>query len=292
VRSILFAFVMCILICAFSACDYNSNSGDLSGEIKADTTAVVDDKSSDANNSDVKSTFAEETTTVDYADQSIVYRDDDVVVEKLTPREDIIIVDAIWDIPTENETISQSDVIAKAIITDIQEVAVHYTFMDTECVSYKTLATVDVTELYYSSENETVSAFVVAIPSCSYECMSDFPDLSAGNSYVFFMRNTAELDDSLKLSNYADYYIGGSSDIAAVNDESCEVNYLFGSFSDNSTLVSDSEESDLLEGEFLVDDDDNAIIYSNTYDTDNSHRYVMPFEDFENALTDKIKELT
>ena len=159
---------------------------------------------------------------------------------------------------------SDCDVIADVTIKSLEEIAISYIFMDAECTSYETLATVSVNKLYYSAEENISQEFIVAIPNSSYQFDEDFPKTEIGESCIFFISSTVGLNDSVKLYNYADYYLGHPADIININGLECNADKIFSDYSSSS-----------------------APVVKNGM---NTMRCSMPLSDFEDTLIAKINE--
>lgn len=175
-----------------------------------------------------------------------------------------VYVDKVWLAPDEEEMYNDCDVIADVTINSLEEIAVSYIFMETECTSYKTLASVSANKIYYSAEENIGQEFIVAIPNSSYEFYEDFPETAAGKSCILFISSTEGLDDSLELYNYADYYLDHPADIININGDECNADEIFSSYSSSSVPVVKNEM--------------------------NTGRCSMPLSDFEDTLIAKINE--
>ena len=190
--------------------------------------------------------------------------------------------DVLWEAPDEEEMYNDCDVIADVTIKSLEEIAISYTFMGTECTSYETLATVSVNKIYYSSEENINQEFIVAIPNSSYQFDEDFPKTEIGESCIFFISSTVGLNDSVKLYNYADYYLGHPADIININGDKCNADEIFSYYSDNSVPVIKVPDIELLEGEELDPEYQSHGL--------NTGRCSMPLSDFEYTLIAKINE--
>ncbi len=196
--------------------------------------------------------------TVSEIEESDTEKNDDADVTE------IVYVEAIWAAPVEEKMYNDCDVIADVTIKSLEEIAISYTFMGTECTSYKTLATVSVNKLYYSAEENISQEFIVSIPNSSYEFHEDFPKTEIGESCIFFISSTVGLNDSLELYNYADYYLGHPADIININGLECDADEIFSDYSSSSAPVVKNEM--------------------------NTMRCSMPLSDFEDTLIAKINE--
>lgn len=214
--------------------------------------------------------------TVSEIDESNTEKNDDADVTE------IVYVDAIWEAPDEEKMYNDCAAIADVTIKSLEEIAISYTFMDAECTSYKTLATVSVNKIYYSAEENISQEFIVAIPNSSHAFHEDFPKTEIGESCIFFISSTVGLDDSLELYNYADYYLGHPADIININGLECNADNIFSHYSDNSVPVTKETDIELLEGEEL----DNEY---QSYGAETG-RCSMPLSDFEDTLIAKINE--
>lgn len=178
---------------------------------------------------------------------------------------EIVYADAIWTEPDEEEMYNDCDVIADVTIKSLEEIAIPYTFMGAEGTSYETLAAVSVNKIYYSAEENISQEFIVAIPNSSYDaCNEDFPKTEIGESCIFFISSTEGIEDSLKIYNYADYYLGHPADIININGLECNADEIFSDYSGSS-----------------------APVVKNGM---NTRRYSMLLSDFENTLIEKINE--
>ena len=226
---------------------------------------------------DISTTSAQDTAdTVSEIEESDTEKTDDTDVTE------IVYVDACWLAADEEEMYNDCDVIADVTIKSLEEIAISYTFMDTECTSYKTLATVSVNKIYYSSEENISQEFIVSIPNSSYEFHEDFPKTEIGESCIFFISSTVGLNDSVKLYNYADYYLGHPADIININGLECDADEIFAHYSDNSVPVIKVPDIELLEGEELDPEYQSHGL--------NTGRCSMPLSDFEDTLIAKINE--
>lgn len=193
-------------------------------------------------------------------DDDIIYKDDNVTVIRCVPLEEPNVVYNLWDLPTEDEIYDRYEVIADVTIKSLEEAAISYEFMGSECTSYETLAAVSTNKIYYSADEDIAQEFIVAIPNTSYSCCEDFPEIAVNKRCIFFISSTEGLEDSLELYNYADYYLGGPANIINIDGSKCTANNLFSDYSGSSL-------------ESLLTD-----------------RCSMPLNDFENTLTAKINE--
>lgn len=209
---------------------------------------------------DISTTSAQETAdTVSEIEESDTEKNDDAGVTE------IVYVEAIWAAPVEEEMYNDCDVIADVTIKSLEEIAIPYTYMGAEGTDYNTLATVSVNKIYYSAEENISQEFIVAIPNSSYyACNEDFPKTEIGESCIFFISSTEGIEDSIKIYNYADYYLGHPADIININGLECDADKIFSHYSDNSVPVVKNEM--------------------------NTMRCSMPLSDFEDTLIAKINE--
>ncbi|MDE6746667.1 MAG: hypothetical protein K2J72_08530 [Oscillospiraceae bacterium] len=208
---------------------------------------------------DISTTSAQETAdTVSEIEESDTEKNDDADIIET------VYFDVCWLAADEEEMYNDCDIIADVTIKSLEEIAISYTFMGTECTSYKTLATVSVNKIYFSSEENINQEFIVAIPNSSYQFDEDFPKTEIGESCIFFISSTAGLNDSLELYNYADYYLGHPADIININGLECDADEIFSDYSSSSAPVVKNEM--------------------------NTGRCSMPLSDFEDTLIAKINE--
>ncbi|MDE5859013.1 MAG: hypothetical protein K2H23_01260 [Oscillospiraceae bacterium] len=190
---------------------------------------------------------------------------DNVAVTESEPLKTVAVdVCVLWDMPDEEEMYSDCDAIADVTINSLEEIAISYTSMGHECTSYKTLATVNVNKIYYSAEENISQEFIVAIPNSSYQFDEDFPEIATDKSCILFISSTEGIGDSLKLYNYADYYVSNPADIININGLECNADEIFSDYSGSSSPVVK-----------------NGM---------NTRRYSMPLSDFEDTLIAKINE--
>lgn len=193
--------------------------------------------------------------------------------------EEVFIQDDIWSLPDENE-LYDCDIIADFTIISTEDISISYTFMGVECTSYKTLVTVRPNKVYYSRDTGSSEEYVVAIPDMSRTAEDDFPKIQEGERCILFITSTSGLNDSLELDKYAGYYLSSPAHIVNISGNECTAySELFYGYSGNSAYIPDHE-NELPEGEVLTEDN---VQYK-------SERCSMPFEDFENTLTEKIYE--
>lgn len=216
-------------------------------------------------------------------DDNVIYRNENVNVTFHEPLKNPQFVDNIWQEVTES-ILFDCDMIAKVTIQHIEEVSIEYTYMDTECTSYKTLATVTLDSAYYSSDGITSDKFTIAIPNSTFEFDESFPTISEGGTYIMFMTYTQRLNDSLQLDKYSDYYVSSPADIVEIRGVNCNSDSLFQRYSTKSTSEKDSD-NNLLEGEILINN--NITTFSNKSQS-SADRYNMPLMDFESMLKSKI----
>lgn len=219
---------------------------------------------------------------------NIIYKNDNVVVTKSEPLAKPNIANILWDMPTETELYDNCDIIADVTVRSLEEVAVTYTFMGTECTSYKTLANVSVNKMYYSADEKVGREFTVAIPNSSYSFDEDFPETAAGERCIVFITSTKGLDDSLELYNYADYYLSSPAEIVNISGSKVRANKIFAAYSDNTVSDKSKEEINLIDGEIL--DESAEVFYSVNDEVISTEKCEMPFADFENTLKEKINE--
>ncbi|MDE6592265.1 MAG: hypothetical protein K2K57_04275 [Oscillospiraceae bacterium] len=223
------------------------------------------------------------TENTEVSSEEMISESDNVSpAESDEPTEEVIIqdeADDIWLLPDENE-LYDCDIIADFTIIQTEDINISYTFMGVECTSYKTLATVRPNKVYYSRDTGSSEEYVVAIPDKSRSAEDDFPKIQDGERCFFFITSTSGLNDSLELDKYAGYYLSSPAHIVNISGNECTANSdLFYGYSSNSAYVPDHE-NEPAEGEVLAGDN---VQYK-------SERCSMPFEDFENTLTDKIHE--
>ncbi|MDE6709160.1 MAG: hypothetical protein K2J76_01585 [Oscillospiraceae bacterium] len=206
------------------------------------------------------STTSEQDTadTASEIEESDTEKNDDADVTE------IVYFDACWLAADEEEMYNDCDIIADVTIKSLEEIAISYIFMDTECTSYKTLATVSVNKIYYSAEENVSQEFIVSIPNSSYQFDEDFPKTEIGESCILFISSTVGLNDYVKLYNYADYYLGHPADIININGLECNADKIFSDYSSSSAPVVKNEM--------------------------NTERCSMPLSDFEDTLIAKINE--
>ena len=222
----------------------------------------------------------------------VIFENDNVVVTKFEPLVSPNVVYNLWDMPTEAELYDDCDIITDVTIKSLDEVAISYTFMGTECTSYKTLAHVSVNNEYYSSDENIEQEFTVAIPNSSYSFDEDFPEIAVGKRCILFISDTSALNDSLELDNYADYYLSSPANIININGADCQANKIFASYSNSAISVQKETGVELLEGEVLSGSDGVAYIADDddTAEGVPTEQCAMPFADFENTLITKINE--
>ena len=194
----------------------------------------------------------------DTTKDNIIYKNDNVTVTKCVPLAEANVVSNLWLLPTEDELYDKYEVIADVTIKSLDEVAISYEFMGTVCTSYETLAAVSTNKIYYSAGEDIAHEFIVAIPNTSYSFCEDFPEIATDKRCILFISSTENLDDSLELYNYADYYLGGPANIINIDGSECTANKLFSDYSSSSVSAAD--------------------------------KCSMPLNDFENTLTAKINE--
>lgn len=218
----------------------------------------------------------------DTADTVSEFEESDTEKNDDTDVTEIVYFDVCWLAADEEEMYNDCDIIADVTIKSLEEIAISYIFMDAECTSYRTLATVSVNKIYYSAEKNISQEFIVSIPNSSYQFDEDFPKTEIGESCILFISSTAELNDSLELYNYADYYLSHPADIININGLECTADELFSHYSDNSVSVIKEPDTELLEGEELDSEYQSYGLKTG--------RCSMPLSDFEDTLISKINE--
>lgn len=274
------AFLAAIMtLMSLTACSDTGKDGNLYDE--NESAAVTQNTESNENNStkQIDESIPEE-------NDNIIYQNDNVVVTKSEPLVSPNIVCNSWDIPTETEMYNSCDIIADVTIISLKEVAISYTFMGTECTSYKTLADVSVNTNYYSADGNINQEFTVAIPNSSYSFDESFPEITVGERCILFISDTEELDDYLELDKYADYYLSSPADIINIYGDECQANNIFASYSNSTVSVTTEANTELLEGEFLIESEESS---DNEVDI-STEQCIMPFDDFESMLIAKINE--
>lgn len=193
------------------------------------------------------------------ANENVVYQEEGLSVVMCAPSETAAAADGIRVPVTESELYENFDMIADVTVISYKEVSIKYNFMDTECVSYKTLAEVIPNKIYCSldPENTYKYKFTIAIDNSSYAFDSSYPVISAGKRYILFAENTKKTVDSLKLRRYSDYFISCPEGIVEINGNECTADNIFSSYSENVNAVP-------------------------------AEKCSMPFEDFENTLNKKL----
>lgn len=268
---------------SLTACSDTGKDGNLFDE--NESAAVTQNTENNENNSmkQIDESILEE-------NDNIIYKNNNVVVTKFEPLVSPNIVCNLWDIPTETEMYNNCDIIADVTIKSLEEVAISYTFMGTECTSYKTLADVSVNINYYSADGNINQEFTVAIPNSSYSFDESFPEIAIGERCILFISDTEELDDSLELDKYADYYLSSPADIININGDRCQANNIFASYSNSAVSATTETNTELLEGEFLIESA-KAAYFTNDNEVDiSTEQCIMPFDDFESTLIAKINE--
>lgn len=233
------------ILMSLAACSDTTKADNLSAENDISTTSAQDTDNYTAD-------------SISEIDESITEKNDDADVIET------VYFDVMWEAPDEEEMYNDCDIIAEVTIKSLEEIAISYTFMGTECTSYETLATVSVNKIYYSSEENISQEFIVAIPNSSYQFDEDFPKTEIGESCIFFISSTVGLNDYVKLYNYADYYLGHPADIININGLECDADKIFSDYSSSSAPVVKNEM--------------------------NTERCSMPLSDFEDTLIAKINE--
>lgn len=219
---------------------------------------------------------------------NVVYKEEGLSVVRCAPLEKTAAdgtaaaaSESIREPVTESELYENFDMIADVKVISYKEVSIKYNFMDTECVSYKTLADVIPNKIYCTLDPESryQYKFTIAIPNSSHDCCSSFPEISVGKRYILFAENTDKLiNDSLKLRRYSDYFVSCPEGIVEINGYECTANNIFSSYSEKSKAVpAEGQVPELLEGEVL----EVPIDF-------NSEKCSMPLEDFENTLNEKL----
>ena len=216
--------------------------------------------------------------------ENVVYKEDGLSVVRCAPLETAASADSVRVPVTESELYEKFDMIADVTVISYKEVSINYNFMDTECVSYKTLVDVIPNNIYCTFDPESIYKykFTVAIANSSYAFDSSYPEISVGKRYILFAENTHKLvNDSLKLRRYSDYFVSCPEGIAEINGNECTVNNIFSSYSENSKAVpADGQVPELLDGEAL----EVPIEFT-------SEKCSMPLEDFENTLNEKLTDV-
>ncbi len=238
-------FTAFMTLISLTACSDAAKEDNLIAENDTSTTSIQDTDNDTAD-------------TVSEIEESDTEKNDDADVTE------IVYFDVLWEAADEEEMYNDCDIIADVTIKSLEEIAISYTFMDTECTSYKTLATVSVNKIYYSSEDDISQEFIVAIPNSSYQFDEDFPKTEIGESCIVFISSTVGLNDSVRLYNYADYYLGHPADIININGLECNADKIFSDYSSSSAPVVKNEM--------------------------NTERCSMPLSDFEDTLIAKINE--
>lgn len=186
-------------------------------------------------------------------------KDGIVSVIESVPVETMIIVDNVWSMITEEELYDECEVIADVTINSLEEVGIPYTCMGAEGIAYKTLAAVSLNTIYYSDYENISQEFIVAIPNSSHHCYEDFPETAVGERCILFISSTNGVEDSLKIYNYADYYLSHPANIINIDGLECTADNIFSAYSSSSAL-------------------------------EISGRCSMPLNDFENTLIARINE--
>lgn len=221
------------------------------------------------------------------ANQECIYSDEDVYVAIREKLSEPITVCNVWSEAVEEDMLVGSDLIAKVTVNDIKEIEISYEFMGTECYSYKSLATVSVDKIYNDSTYKVSNNYTIAIPNSSYSYDAEFPEIKINESYIFFASSPVGLNDSLKLVNYADFYIGGPADIIVINGKSCNSDYVFREYSNSATP----------KDKIIINSSEIKTNEINTYSSETNDysnytgRYTMSLSDFEINLQNKIKNL-
>ena len=188
-----------------------------------------------------------------------VYKEEGLSVVMCAPLETAASADSIRVPVTESELYENFDMIADVTVISYKEVSIKYNFMDTECVSYKTLVDVIPNNIYCTLDPESMYKykFTVAIDNSSYAFDSSYPKISVGKRYVLFAENTKKIVDSLKLRRYSDYFVSCPEGIVEINGNECTAENIFSSYSERAKALT-------------------------------SGKFSMPFEDFENTLNKKL----
>ncbi|MCH5350329.1 MAG: hypothetical protein J1E40_13455 [Oscillospiraceae bacterium] len=248
-KSIAISVAALLVLCSFGACNDTTEDDNLFVKNDILTTSGQD------NNNDIADSIGE----IDKSYMNnIIYKNDNVMVTKCVPLAEANVVSNIWDLPTEDELFAEYGVIADVTIKSLEEVAITYEFMESACISYETLATVSTNKIYYTVDENINQEFVVAIPNASRCFDEDFPEIAIDKRCILFISSTENLDDSLELHNYADYYLGGPANIINIDGLECTANKLFSDYSSSSFSAAE--------------------------------KCSMPLNDFENTLIAKINE--
>ena len=275
------AFLAAIMtLMSLTACSDTGKDGNLFDE---NESAAVTQNTENNSMKQIDGSISEE-------NDNIIYQNNNVVVTKSEPLVSPNIVCNSWDIPTETEMYNNCDIIADVTIKSLEEVAISYIFMGTECTSYKTLADVSVNTNYYSADGNINQEFTVAIPNSSYSFDESFPEITVGERCVLFISDTEELDDYLELDKYADYYLSSPADIINIYGDECQANNIFASYSNSTVSVTTETNTELLEGEYLIESEESADFTDDNEVDISTEQCIMPFVDFESTLIAKINE--
>ena len=249
-KSIAISAAVFLVLYSFSACTETTTGDDLFAKNDILTTSEQDNNYS--------ADLVNEIDADNINKENIIYKNDNVTVTKCVPLAEANVVSNLWDLPTEDELYDKYEVIADVTIKSLEEVSISYDFMGTVCTSYETLAAISTNKIYYSADDNIKQEFIVAIPNSSYCCDEDFPETAIDKRCILFISSTENLDDSLELYNYADYYLGGPANIINIDGLECTANKLFSNYSSSSVSASD--------------------------------KCSMPLNDFEDTLIAKINE--
>lgn len=196
-----------------------------------------------------------------------IYKEDGLTVEEIVPLETPDEMDCVLREPVAEEDLYKNcDVIADVTVDSVKEVSIKYNFMDTECVSYETIAEVTSNVIYcsFNAEPKNRKKFTVAVSDSSYQHESGFPEITAGKRYIFFAENTDKLNDSLKLDRYSDCFVSSPVHIIEINGEECTADNIFSEYSKSSKPEPK---------------------YGSP-----AQRCTMPLKDFEKSLAKKARE--
>lgn len=193
---------------------------------------------------------------------NVVYQEEGLSVVRCAPLETVASADSIREPVTESELYENFDMIADVTVISYKEVSIEYNFMDTECVSYKTLVDVIPNNIYCTLDPESMYKykFTIAIDNSSYAFDSSYPKISVGKRYVLFAENTKKIVDSLKLRRYSDYFVSCPEGIIDINGNECTAENIFSAYSEKSKALP-------------------------------SGKFSMPFEDFKNTLNEKLVDV-
>lgn len=264
-----------MVVLSLSACSDTQKNDNLFAENNMSTTE------------NITANLNEELDENNVTKEEIIFKNDNVIVTECVPPEETIYVDKIWMATDEDKLYDESEVIADVTVKSLEEIGISYTLMGAECTTYKTLATVSVNEIFYSADDDIKQEFTIAIPNSSYTFTEDFPEVAIGERYILFISNTNELNDSLELSNYCDYYLSLPANIININGLECNTDEIFSNYSSNTTPITKGglpnieaySENDYVPEEYFAESDGIP-----------TGRCSMPLSDFKNELISKINE--